>query len=79
MAKLFEGVEPIYQPLSSVGIKYREPTGRTTQTGWFRGDEEIAREEAAAYLGVETADLLRWEQATDLKAETASRADYGDY
>jgi hypothetical protein len=79
MTKLFDGSEPIYQPLLSVGIRYREPTSRSTQTGWFRGDQEITREEAAAYLGVEIAELIRWENATDLEAETEARADFGDY
>lgn len=82
---LFVDGGPAYQPAIAYGIRYREPSSRRTQTGWFRGthedpyQEEIPREEVASLLLVDVKDLIRWENATDSEAEEDSRADYGDY
>ena len=79
--ELFLQNEPVYQPARNLGFRYHEPVSRRTVTGWLKNgtNESVEREEVAAALGVSTAELLRWERATDLEAEEESRAEYGDY
>lgn len=73
--QLWSDGEPIYQPLHDRGLSYREPTGRTSPTGWFRGQTEVSREEVAELLGVEVREVVQWEEATDLACEAECRAD----
>lgn len=81
--RLWDNGEPVYQPLLSQGISYRDPIDRELLAagGWFRGttddpwQDEISREEVAALLAVDVRTVIEWENATDLECEAESRTD----
>ena len=89
--KLYDGCEPLYQPAWNHGIKYLEPTGRSSKTGWFRRSTEtqycqaghtwlpIIRSSVAEVLDVSVQDLVTWENATDQLAEEEVRAEDGGW
>ena len=77
--QLFDGDAPLHQPFAEQGIKYQEPTSRSSRTGWFCGRKKLTREEVAQQTGVVAYDLMRWEEATDLACEEFQRSELGDW
>lgn len=75
--KLFDddNTTPLYQPIP--GYAYHEPNGRTSHTYWIAkgSQEQMQTGEVASAMGIDSKDLLRWENATDLEAEAEGRSD----
>ena len=69
--------QPVYQPLTEVGWRYRyDARGRSywQRLGSLGSHRHYRTADVAADTGITRADLLRWENETDLEDEQDQRA-----